>query len=114
MASVYVHLSGRDVDKAILNLYGIEMDKNERDGELLKPKKCLRCGEMNPATNKVCHRCFFPLDEKIAENIMEKEIKMEILNELMDMLWEDEEFRFFFLKRLVKLNLKTLRNLNIG
>jgi len=63
MASVYVHLSGRDVDKAILKLYGIEMDESEKDNELLKPKKCLRCGEINPTTNKVCQRCFFPLDE---------------------------------------------------
>lgn len=105
MASVYVHLSGRDVDKAILKLYGIEMEESERDGELLKPKKCLRCGEVNPATNSVCRRCFFPLDEQ-AEKIMEKEIKMEILNELMDMLWEDEEFRKVFMEKVRKIKAK--------
>ena len=59
----FMFISGRDVDKAILKLYGIEMEESERDSELLKPKKCLRCSEINPATNKVCQRCFFPLDK---------------------------------------------------
>ena len=68
MASVYVHLSGRDVDRAILKLYGMEMDK-EDNGELPKPKKCLRCGETNPEPR----RCFFLLDER-AEKLFEREM----------------------------------------
>lgn len=63
-ASVYVHLSGRDVDKAVLNLYGIEMKESNRNSELLKSKKCLRCDEMNPTTNRVYQRCFFLLDRQ--------------------------------------------------
>lgn len=38
MASVYVHLSGRDVDRAILKLYGMMMDDERSNGKLLKPK----------------------------------------------------------------------------
>ncbi len=98
MASVYVHLSGRDVDRAILKLYGMEMDE-ESDGELLKPKKCMRCGETNPATNQVCQRCFFPLSEK-AEKLFEREMKMEIIDQIMETLWNDREFREFFLKKV--------------
>ncbi|RLI80892.1 hypothetical protein DRP04_07330 [Archaeoglobales archaeon] len=102
MASVYVHLSGRDVDRAILKLYGMEMDEDD-NGELLRPKKCLRCGETNPATNQVCRRCFFPLDEK-AERLFEKEMKMEMISQVMENLWNDREFREFFLKKVREAN----------
>lgn len=102
MASVYVHLSGRDVDRAILKLYGIEMDE-ENNSELLKPKKCLRCGETNPATNQVCRRCFFPLDERV-ERLFEKEVKMEMISQVMENLWNDREFREFFLKKMKEVN----------
>ena len=98
MASVYVHLSGRDVDRAILKLYGMEMD-DESNGELLKPKKCMRCGETNPATNQVCQRCFFPLDGR-AERLLEREMKMEIMDQIMETLWNDREFREFFMKKV--------------
>jgi len=108
MASVYVHLSGRDVDKAILKLYGIEMDKNEKDNELLKPKKCLRCGEINPATNKVCQRCFFPLNEQ-AEKLLEKEARRQIIDEIMETLWNDKEFREFFMRKIREMKELSLR-----
>jgi len=94
MTSVYVHLSGRDVDRAILKLYGMEMDE-ESNGELLKPRKCLRCGETNVATNQLCKRCFFPLDQR-AEKLLEREMKMEIIDQIMETLWNDREFREFF------------------
>jgi len=99
MASVYIHLSGRDVDKAILKLYGVEMEKSEKDGELLKPKKCLRCGEINPATNRVCQRCFFPLDEQ-AEKLLEREVRRQMIDEIMETLWNNKEFREFFMRKL--------------
>lgn len=83
MASVYVHLSGRDVDKVILSLYGIEMEESKKDNESLKPKKCLWCGEINPATNRVCRRCFFPLDERV-EVIFEKEVERELIDAVIE------------------------------
>ncbi len=98
MASVYVHLSGRDVDRAILKLYGMEVE-DERKSDVLKPKKCIRCGETNPATNKLCRRCFFPLDQG-AESLLEKEVKMEIVDQIMETLWNDREFREFFMKKI--------------
>ena len=41
MPSVYVHLSGRDVDKALLKAYGIE--EGEESKPILTPKECPRC-----------------------------------------------------------------------
>jgi site-specific recombinase XerD len=99
MASVYVHLSGRDVDRAILQLYGMEVeDEREENGKLM-PKKCLRCGEINPATNKVCRRCFFPLDEN-AERFLEKDVRREMIDVVIETLWNDREFREIFMKKV--------------
>ena len=42
---------------------------------------------------------FFPLSEK-AEKLFEKGMKMEIMNQIMETLWNDREFREFFLKKV--------------
>ena len=56
----YVHLSGRDADEAILELYGIK--KNARDDiELLVPKPCENCNAVNAFNCEVCMNCGFPL-----------------------------------------------------
>jgi len=99
MASVYVHLSGRDVDRAILQLYGMQVDEEKEENGKLLPKKCLRCGEINPATNKVCRRCFFPLDGS-AENFLEREVKGEVIDAVIETLWNDREFREMFMKKV--------------
>jgi len=51
MASIYVHLSGRDVDNALLKVYGIK-NTEEKEESQLSPKKCPRCQEVNPFSNK--------------------------------------------------------------
>lgn len=66
MASVYVHLSGRDMDSTMLNkVYGI---KTNEDGEaqkedLLKPKICVYCNAENSSTNSFCSKCNKPIDQ---------------------------------------------------
>ena len=66
MASVYVHLSGRDVDDALLELHGLKRDTRRDKGETLKPKRCPRCRSDNAATAQYCSRCRMPLDLKAA------------------------------------------------
>ena len=73
MASVYVHLSGRDVDNAILEIYGLKKKKEE--GE--KVIKCPRCGEINEIGAKVCWKCGFVLDPEFAKKMEEKKKKEE-------------------------------------
>ena len=80
MTSVYVHLSMRDQDNAILKAYGINV--NEKNEIEEKPKKCPRCDYLNPSNAKYCHNCWLPFDEKLAleyEN-KEKEIEEKIEN----------------------------------
>lgn len=55
MASVYVHLSGRDTDEAILKLHGFM--KEEETETKLKPKICPLCKFVNSPTDRLCHRC---------------------------------------------------------
>ena len=70
MASVYVHISGRDIDKAILGLYGLApKDRAEEE----KPVKCPRCGAINPKGAKFCYKCGLALDVSIVEKMREWE-----------------------------------------
>ncbi|HIE32274.1 MAG TPA: hypothetical protein EYP67_07875 [Methanosarcinales archaeon] len=51
MVAIYVHLSGTDVDKKMLEKVGLlDREESEDAGDALKPKNCPRCRETNPAT----------------------------------------------------------------
>jgi len=61
MAAVYVHLSGRDTDNAILGMHGLKKE-DKRKSQKLSPQKCMRCGEINKSTSKFCDKCGAILD----------------------------------------------------
>lgn len=56
MAATYVHLSGRDIDNAILELNGLKQ-KEENNGNHLAPITCARCSTLNDASAKFCNKC---------------------------------------------------------
>ena len=91
MASIYVHLSGRDVDKALLKVYGIQQDEEEKESSFV-PKNCIRCGYSNPPTNKLCGKCGLVLDEKKAMELVKKEAMKKRAGEVIGKLMEDPEF----------------------
>ncbi|MGQ9469298.1 MAG: zinc ribbon domain-containing protein [Nitrososphaerales archaeon] len=64
MAATYVHLSGRDVDSALLKLHGLKSEEEKKD--VLKLRICPRCGEKNDPIARFCKRCASPLDVKTA------------------------------------------------
>jgi integrase/recombinase XerD len=66
MASVYVHLSGRDVDKALLKANGIEIAGEEAEEEKFRVRVCLRCKEKNSPGSSFCRRCGSPLSLQTA------------------------------------------------
>jgi site-specific recombinase XerD len=92
MADVYVHMAGRDVDTALLKLYGIT-PKEDDTTTVLTPKKCIRCEEVNPATNKFCSKCGMIIDEKTMIDVVEKDIERKEADNILDKLIEDDEFR---------------------
>lgn len=71
MAAVYVHLSGRDVDDTLLNIYGIK--KGEKEDHLeINFQECQRCKEKNDSNSQFCWRCGTPLTLKTALDFKEK------------------------------------------
>jgi len=71
MASVYVHLSGRDVDNALLRLHGLAKEREDRD-RAMNLRICPRCGEKNDPVSNFCKRCASPLDSKVAMGLEER------------------------------------------
>lgn len=99
MPATYVHLSGRDVDDAILKMRGLK-PKEEPKESTLAPKKCARCGLVNKATGKFCTRCGCVLDLETALTMQET---VERMDEKFAKLLEDKGVQKFLLKKLAKL-----------
>jgi len=106
MAAVYVHLSGRDVDKAVLEMHGIKADE-----EKTKPKslECPRCRKPNPRSATFCLNCGAVLHAEAAakeelllpqergrlveleERILEQDMKLEKLLAALNTYTERQE-----------------------
>jgi integrase/recombinase XerD len=78
MMAKYVHLSGRDIDAAVLQANGLQ----SKEKEAAKPqvKKCEVCKAINEITAKYCTNCKRPLD--IVEQINENKAMQERINKL--------------------------------
>ena len=87
MAAIYVHMSGKDTDEAVLRANGIQIQKQEKE-ITFQPINCRRCNTNNPPTNKVCQMCGFVLDKKLQNKIIQED---EIRNERMDKIFKDQE-----------------------
>ncbi len=72
MPARYVHLVQSDVDRVILERYGL---KNNEKPELKVPKKCPFCDQMNSPDVDRCEKCLKPLDLQAA---MEKDEEHEL------------------------------------
>jgi integrase len=63
MASIYVHLSGGDLDEKLGEAYGEQpLEQKEFKIEGAQPIKCARCKTENPAENLFCWRCGMDLE----------------------------------------------------
>ena len=100
MAATYVHLSGRDVDKAILRLHGIQDEDTKEEKDKLAPKACPRCELENPASNSMCSRCGLPLDEKSATEALKADMEQRKTGQLVEQLLKDEHIRDMLLKKI--------------
>jgi len=61
MAATYVHLSGKDIDDAILKANGIEIPIEQKKDNVLKIIKCPRCKEIQDSKAQFCFKCGLPL-----------------------------------------------------
>jgi integrase/recombinase XerD len=93
MPSTYVHLSGRDVDQALLKLNNISDADEQGTKESFSLRACPRCTLSNPPANKFCSRCGIILDEKTANDLMKSSMERAQADGIMDKLIQDSEFR---------------------
>jgi integrase/ribosomal protein S27AE len=70
MPSIYVHLSGRDVDSSVLGIYGIKEAKKDQE-PTLKVQSCPRCQEHNDPASRFCGKCGLPLNQPYAGDRLE-------------------------------------------
>jgi len=95
MPSIYVHLSGRDLDDAILGVYGLKQKTEEKPK--LTPRMCPRCGTSNPYDARFCSKCGLALDPEAAAKLEEARQKVD---RVMDVLLRDPEVRRLLEKKI--------------
>ena len=100
MAAIYVHLSGRDVDHALLKLHGIKTDKGDQQPDQLESKPCSRCKTINPCTGRYCSLCGLPLDDKTESHELQKDFDRQKASAILDQMLEDPGFLERFTERL--------------
>ena len=101
MAATYVHLSGRDIDNAVLQANG-KKPKETFEEAKLTVKVCPRCRFDNALSSIYCNRCGSALDIATAlvqeknMNKMKDEVEESIID---DKHMEDMVHRYFMKKR---------------
>ena len=103
MPSIYVHLSGRDVDDAILGVYGLSNKKEEKP--TLTPRICPRGNQSNIYYGKFCSKCGLALDINAAVQLEKARLKTDTI---MNMLMDDPEFKELLKKKLLTLGRKSI------
>ncbi|MEW6035973.1 MAG: site-specific integrase [Candidatus Micrarchaeota archaeon] len=98
MAGVYVHLSGRDVDDAILKTYG---KKAPEKTEQPKPNGfvCESCNTSNIAGSKFCNNCGKAFGNELW---VEKVAPPKRQSNFMGQLMQDPDFRDLMLKKMAE------------
>ncbi|MHA1703919.1 MAG: tyrosine-type recombinase/integrase [Promethearchaeota archaeon] len=103
MAAVYVHLSGRDTDNAILKLSGIQIDENEKPKEELKFRECVRCKKKNEVTNKFCNVCGLVLEDKEANKMIERDFARKETDDFMNKIVNNKEMLEMLVKKIAQM-----------
>lgn len=97
MPSTYVHMSGRDLDKAILQVNGISTESIKKEEVIMQPVNCPRCQERNSPGSKYCCKCAAILDARtVMENEQqrrEEKTELDIARQLTRLISTDSELR---------------------
>jgi integrase/recombinase XerD len=100
MPSTYVHLSGRDVDGAILKAHGIAVDQETKAKVALILTKCPRCNQESSSDAQFCAKCGMVLDDKAALKLQEER---NLADRIMDLLMKDSEVRKLLARKISEL-----------
>lgn len=99
MAAVYVHLNGKDLDKAIMKMNGIKVEEEKKDS-MLQVKECIRCKMLNEYTNKFCKKCGFILDKEEAQKVIKEDEERKQADDVMNKLIQDPEILELIKKKI--------------
>lgn len=94
--SVYVHLSGRDLDDSILRMRGLKPKEESSEGTMA-PKKCPRCTLINKATGRFCTRCGAVLDLETAMAVTDE---AKGLDDRLSLLLQDSEVQEVLVRKI--------------
>ena len=64
MTEVYIHLSGKDTEKAMLRSYGVVIEEDEKGN---KVEHCAQCDEVISPGFIHCPKCGLPLTQEAKE-----------------------------------------------
>lgn len=93
MASVYVHLSSKDLDNSLLKHYGVEVDEEGTTDEFAV-KQCQYCKATIPEDKNICPRCHRSEDEHLAYDELKQ--KYESIESKLNRIIEDSKlFRVY-------------------
>lgn len=99
MPATYVHMSGRDVDDAILKMNNLKVSEEDKKPEM-NPITCPRCEIINAYGNKFCTKCGCLLDEKEQFKMEELAERKENANKLMEKLLQDKDIQSLISEKL--------------
>ena len=87
MAGIYVHLSGRDIESSILQMYGKGV-RSKRETHQQATRPCPRCGYENANDTRFCGRCGSPTSSEESIAISEK---LKVYDRLLTVLISDKQ-----------------------
>ncbi|MCR4323815.1 MAG: site-specific integrase [Nanoarchaeota archaeon] len=99
MPSTYVHMSGKEVDNAILIMNGIETGIKKEESKL-QPIICSRCDTINSNDSKHCNKCGGILDLKHAMEIEEELSQRKGADNVMEILMKDKDVQNLLMEKL--------------
>lgn len=86
MPATYVHLNGKQMDDAMLNIHGLKKTEDEIE---VKAKPCPRCQHINPSSVMNCIKCASFLDQKAVFEQQEFEEQKKVVEEKSNNLLND-------------------------
>lgn len=98
MPATYVHLSGADLDRKMLEKHGLVMSDSKKVKDEMKPIICKNCHCENSSTARFCGQCGIAFFLKDA---MEKEQEKKDAAKLFEAIFKDEELKSLAMKKLM-------------
>jgi len=87
MVKTYVHLSGKDVDNAVLKMYGIE--NNGKKPTLFDLIDCPKCQQKISRLDDFCPYCNYPINQRFAINTENDKKTIDIVIKFLQILAEE-------------------------